>query len=86
MAGPGLSTKLPPRQNYLDPREHPQNTPNIRENTPEIRKETLVWGIVLGGYFRVVSKVFSQGSRLSSQRYFFGIFRGNSGSSHLGSL
>ena len=56
--------------------KYPENTKKYPQNT----KNTHFW------YFFGIFSVFSWGSRISARGYFFGIFRGNSGSGHLGAL
>ena len=84
MARPGISTKntekIPPGPTFWTPRIYPQNTPKIPKKYPQNTKN-VYFGIFLVflGYFLGVPEFRPEG-------YFFGIFRGNSGSGHLGAL
>ena len=78
MAQPGISTKNTekhPPPKILDSQNYPQNAPKIPKKYPKIPKKCAF--LVFFGIFGVFS--WPGG-------YFFGIFRGNSGSGHLGAL
>ena len=82
MARPGISTKntekIPPGPKFWNPKKIP---PKYRKNT-KIR----IFGIfgVFFRYFRGILGVFLGVSEFPAGGYFFGIFRGNSGSGHSG--
>ena len=81
MARPGISTKnakkIPPGPKFWNPKKIP---PKYRKNTPKIR----IFGIfgVFFRYFRGILGVNSGSPEFRAGGYFFGIFRGNSGSGH----
>ena len=84
MARPGISTKntekIPPGPKFWTPRIYPENTPKIPKKYPQNTKNAhfCIFSVFLG-YFLGVPE-FRPGG------YFFGIFRGNSGSGHPGAL
>ena len=85
MARPGISTKntekIPPSPEILDsqnlPPKYPENTQKILPKYQKCPFWVFFFGIL--GVFLGVPE-FRPGG------YFFGIFRGNSGSGHLGAL
>ena len=83
MARPGISTKNTdkntPQAEILKPKE---NTPKI----PKKYQKRTFFGYFLGVFFRGILGVNSGSPEFQPGGYFFGIFRGNSGSGHLGSL
>ena len=72
-----MPKKYPPARNSGLPEFTPKIPRKYRKNTPKMPKNTHFW------YFFDIFGVFSWGS---PEGYFFGIFRGNSGSGHLGAL
>ena len=73
--------KVPPSLKFWTPRKHPQDNPqNTRKIPPNTKSARLgYFSGIFSGYFVRILEYRAGGS-------FFGIFRGNSGSSHLGSL
>ena len=84
MARPGISTKntkkLPPGPKFWKPDKTPRK---YRKNT---QNEHFWYFFYFFGIFGTFSEYFLGGPEVWAGGYFFGIFRGNSGSGHFGAL
>ena len=85
MAQPGISTKNTEKirsgPKFWTPRIYARNTPKIPKKYPQNTKMR-IFSVFLGYFFGIFG-VFPE---FRAGGYFFGIFRGNSGSGHLGAL